>query len=171
MEIKKYLPFENYTLITKLSITEVYDRISKNVEIKNPFSFPSFNHTPQMPFNGQVNADSFKIRRNINYRNSFLPIISGKMSAFSGQTIITIKMRLSIYVSIFISIWLGFVGLFCLGFLIAFFLHSRIGFVPMMIIPFAMFIFGCLLTSWSFKKESKISKEYLASLFEGHEVD
>ena len=108
--------------------------------------------------------------RNINYRNSFLPLITGQVTTFLGQTQVNIKMRPVTIVLIFISFWLGVVGLVCLGILLIGLLKFRQilqeGFSPMLFIPFAMFAFGCLLTHFAFKGESKNSKEFLARLLE-----
>jgi hypothetical protein len=46
---------------------------------------------------------------------------------------------------------------------------SNLVFSPVILIPFGMFAFGCLLTSLAFKGESKNSKDFLAQLFEGQE--
>jgi hypothetical protein len=166
MGIKKYLPFEKFTLTTKLSATELHNRLSKNVGFNSAFSDLFYKSGPEMPYFGKVEAENFKIRRNIRYRNSFLPVISGQVSSFAGKTTIDIKMRLSIYAIVFVSVWLGGVSLFCIGALVLSFMRSQVVFLPMIGISFAMLIFGCQLTSYGFKKESKISKEFLADLLE-----
>lgn len=174
MNLKNKLPFENYTLITKLSIEDVCKRISENIEPKKTaiFSFLSCNSTK--PYEGELVGDSFNISRIINYRNSFLPIIKGQITTSLGQTQIKIKMRPATFVLIFISIWLGIVGLFCIGFLAAGILQIlRHGFSPIelfVLFPFGMFLLGYLLTFFAFKSESKKSKEFLARLLEGQEI-
>ena len=84
-------------------------------------------------------------------------------------------MRPHIFTLVFMSFWLGIVGLVCLAFLafgIAQFRQVlKRGFSPMNLIPFGMFIFGFGLITVSFKTESRNSKEFLATLFEAHEMN
>ena len=170
MILKNVLPFENYVLTTKLSVDEVLKRIADNIQQKPGFSFPTFSRNYTKPYTGEISGTTFTMSRNINYRNSFLPVITGQISTYLGQTQINIKMRPIIFVLIFISFWLGIVGLVCIGMLLAgLFQIKQIlqnGFSPMILIPFVMFAFGCLLTHFAFKEESKNSKEFLARLLE-----
>jgi hypothetical protein len=170
MILKKVLPFENYILTTKLSIDEVLKRVADNIQQKQSFSFSTSNRNYTKPYTGQIIGMTFTMNRNINYRNSFLPVITGQITTYLGQTQINIKMRPVIFVLIFISFWLGIVGLVCLGTLLVGLLQFRQilqnGFSPMLLIPFGMFAFGCLLTHFAFKGESKNSKEFLATLLE-----
>jgi hypothetical protein len=174
MNLKNILPFENYTLTTKLPVQEVVKRLSENVETKKKtfFSFTARNTTK--PYEGRILSDIFTINRVINYRNSFLPVITGHITSFPGQTQINIKMRLATFVLIFISFWLGVVALVYIGTLIAAVVQLqgilRHGFSPMVLIPFAMLLFGSLLTIFAFKGESKNSKDFLAELLEGQET-
>jgi hypothetical protein len=170
MILKKVLPFENYVLTTRLSSDEVLKRVSDNIQQKQSFSFSTFNRNYAKPYTGQISGTTFTMTRNINYRNSFLPVITGQISTYLGQTQINIKMRPVIVVLIFISFWLGIVGLVCIGMLSAGLLQFKQilqnGFSPMLLIPFGMFAFGCLLTHFAFKGESKNSKEFLARILE-----
>lgn len=173
IKLKKYLPFENYVLTTELSIDEVYKKLSDNIEPKKTFRISMFNNNSTKPYEGEITKNSFNISRIISYRNSFLPIIHGEISTFLGKTQINIKMRPVIFVLIFMSFWLGIVGLVCLVTLLFGLLSfSQIlqkGFSPMLLIPFVMFILGSLLTNLAFKAESKKSKEFLATLLIGQE--
>ena len=62
------------------------------------------------PFEGEVTADGFRISRSINYRNSFLPVITGRFSASDRGTRIEIRMSLHPAVVIFAFVWLSGVG-------------------------------------------------------------
>jgi hypothetical protein len=170
MILKNVLPFENYVLTTRLSAEEVLKRIADNVQQKQDFSFSTFNRNYTKPYTGQIIGTNFTMSRNINYRNSFLPIVKGQITTYLGQTQVNIKMRPVIVVLIFISFWLGVVGLVCIGMILAGLLQFKQilhnGFSPMLFIPFGMFAFGCLLTHFAFKGESKNSKEFLARLLE-----
>jgi hypothetical protein len=173
MNLKKYLPFENYVMTSKLSVEEVKRRLADNIEPKKSLRLSVFNRGSNKPYEGQILGDTFTISRIINYRNSFLPVITGHISTFLGKTQINVKMRPVTFVLIFISLWLGIVGLACLGIilvgLIQFKQVLQNGFSPMILIPFGMFLFGCLLITLAFKAESKKSKKFLEQLFEGQE--
>ncbi len=170
MNFRNILPFENYILKTKLSVDEVLNRLADNIQKEQGFVFSNFNNNYTKSYSGQIIGMTFRMSRNINYRNSFLPVITGQISTCIGQTQISIKMRPVTFVLIFISFWLGIVGLVCIGMLIAGLLQLKQilqnGFSPMLLIPYGMFAFGCLLTHFAFKGESEKSKEFLARLFE-----
>lgn len=156
--------------MTKLSVDEVLRRLAENIQVKQGFSFTSFSRSYSKPYTGQIVGATFTMRRNTNYKNSFLPVITGQISTCFGQTQVNIRMRPVTYVLIFISFWLGIVGLVCLGLLFIGFLQFRQiiqnGFSPLLFIPFVMFAFGCSLTNFAFKREIENSKMFLASLLE-----
>jgi hypothetical protein len=170
MNLKKYLPLESYVLISKLSVEEALRRLADNVEPKKSFGLSMFNSSSNKLYEGQILGNTFSISRIINYRNSFLPVITGDISTYLGETQIKMKMQPVTFVLIFISVWLGIVGLVCLGIilvgLIQFKQILQNGFSPMILIPFTMFLFGCLLTTLAFKAESRKSKEFLERLFD-----
>lgn len=170
MPSNKYLPFEHYVLTSKLSVEEIKKRLADNIEKNRIFRFSGFSHNTSKPYEGQIEGDKFTISRVINYRNSFLPVIKGSVSSYLGKTQIDVKVRPTIFVLIFISIWLGLVGLVCMGIIIIGLFQFqdilRNGFSPMVFIPFGLFVFGSLLTYFGFKIESKKSKTFLMSLFE-----
>ena len=171
MNLKKYLPFENYILTSYLPAYEIEKRIAANIEPKSTSIFSGFNRNSTKPYEGQLVDKNFTISRIISYRNSFLPIIKGNISTYLGETQIRIKMRPATFVLVFMSLWLGIVGLVCIGIifigLLSFEALLQNGFSLLLLIPFAMFIFGALLITLAFRAESKKSKEFLATLFEG----
>ena len=173
MHLENILPYEQFTLISKLSKDEVRKRISDNIEHRKGLQFSLFRRSSLKPYEGQIFGDSFKINRIIQYRNSFLPIVTGNISTFPGKTHISVKMKLANVVLIFVSIWLGVVGLVCLGMFLALFLQFQQfvqkPFSPELLIPFGMFAFGCLLTTLSFKYESKKTKKFLTDILEAQE--
>jgi hypothetical protein len=170
MLLKNVLPIEKYVLTTNLSVDEVLKRIADNIQHRQEFNFSTLSRNYSKPYTGEINGTSFSMTRNINYRNSFLPIIKGHIMPCFGQTQVNIKMRPTIFALIFISFWLGIVTLFCIGLLLVGLLRFRqilqTGFSLGFLIPFAMFVFGCVLLYFSFNRESKISKDFLATLLQ-----
>lgn len=172
MNLKNLLPFDNFRLVTKLASAEVKSRIERSIEPEQYFNLSLFNNR-QMPYEGELIGDSFKISRVINYRNSFLPIIRGEIYEGIGQTEVVINMRPVVFVIIFMSVWLGVIGMVCLGAVILAIIQitrtSTISFSPLVLIPFFMFAFGCCLMLIPYKIESRKSKAFLKQLLEAEE--
>lgn len=109
---------------------------------------------PDVPFIGHVGDDSFTIRRNIHYRNSFLPQISGRI----GPTLTGARVQILMYVH-------PFVGLFMVFFLTAggytaFTKHSTSRFPP-----WGLFAFGVALIVGGFFPEALIARRKLTAVF------
>ena len=56
-------------------------------------------------FTGTVNADGFRIMRTISYRNSFLPLIEGRLRATPHGSEVRLRMRLIYPVLVFIAVF------------------------------------------------------------------
>ncbi len=168
MKLAKILPYENFTFTTKLPLNIVMERLTKNVSPKSTNVF-SFNRDMSKTYTGKILANSFEISRVINYKNSFLPNINGTLNTFLGKTEIAIKMKPFTMVIVFMSIWLGFVGLACMGVIGYYLLNTKsiLSFNFFTLVPFIMFIFGCLLVSIPFRLEANKSKAFLLQLLEG----
>lgn len=174
MNLKKYLPFENFTLTTKLTFEEINKRLENSIEEKKRtfFSFSRLNSLK--PYEGFIKNNSFVMSRIIHYRNSFLPIISGEIVNINEHSTININISLTKFTKFFVGFWLGIVGLVCLISLLFGLLSInnilKHGFSPFALIPFGMFIFGFCLVYFGFKYESKISKTFLIDLLKGQIV-
>jgi hypothetical protein len=172
MNFKNFLPFDNVKLLTKLTVTEVQRRIESITEPRKNFRFSIFENRSK-PYEGDVVGTSFEISRIINYRNSFLPIIKGDISTDMGQTAVIIKMWPVLFVLVFMSFWLGVVGLVCIGIIISALIQFKQflpnGFSLGLLIPFAMFTFGSGLITIAYKVESQKSKAFLKQLLEAEE--
>lgn len=72
-------------------------------------------------------------------------------------------MHLHIFARLFMYIWLGLVSVVCLVILPFFFIKKE--FEPMLLIPFAMLLFGVVLPRLAFALESKISVKDFEELF------
>ena len=171
-KFSRFLPFEKYTIRTGLSQEEVTKRLRRITESTKPFTlniFKAFNSSGA-EYLGQVSERSFKISRVISYRNSFLPVIEGKVSTYLHKTEIEISMTLNLFVKVFLIIWFSLLGIptvFILFVLIRRLIHFYFkDFSPFLLIPVGMFIFGYLLTVLAFKPEARISKSRLNELFE-----
>jgi hypothetical protein len=168
MNFTNLLPFEKYVLATDLSVEEVLKRLAGCMQSESDYSWSSFRRIYIKPYRGAVSGLTFRMIRNINYRNSFLPVINGRVTSMSGRTEVMISMRPAYFVLVFMAFWLGMTGLVCIGIIVAGIAQFREilhnGFSPVVFIPFAMFAFGSGLTFFAFKAESKVSKQFLADL-------
>ncbi len=67
-------------------------------------------------FVGTVKERSFKIGRHIEYRNSFLPILRGRIEARpEGGSRVRILMTLNIFIALFMGVWLTFAAFGVIG--------------------------------------------------------
>ncbi|MCL5247783.1 hypothetical protein M4I21_18395 [Cellulophaga sp. 20_2_10] len=157
----KYLPYEKYTFETTLDKEEVFRRISENLEPEQ--TFRSLWSNKQKPYEGKINGNTFRMKRLIRYRNSFLPVLIATVESRGEKNILNVKMRLMHFVLGFMTFWMSGV---LLG-LIAFGAKSIMDeFTPVVLVPFGMLLFGYLLTTLAFKYESKKYKYFIEELLE-----
>lgn len=163
------MPFDKIVFDTKLSQEEVSNRLNAVIEPRKFFRISLSGKKNKMLYEGEIKGTSFKISRIINYRNSFLPVVFGEIISDGNQTRVIIKMRPSKSVIIFMTLWLGLVGLLCLGILISGILQLKqilkTGFSPASLIPFGMFAFGYSLIFFGYRFEAQKTKDFLIKLF------
>jgi len=163
----KYLPYEDFHIITPLKPAEVQALLAKETEPVKQFSFSTlFSRSSGYYFSGYVVNGMFEISRVIDYRNSFLPQIKGSTEAWLNGSRLHITMQLHPAVMAFMFIWMGGVGLAAVAVISAGF--SERSFEPLSLIPLAMFLFGYLLSTGGFKYESRKAKAKLIDLLSGH---
>jgi hypothetical protein len=159
-----FLPTENITYKTKLKEEEILGRLSGFIESENSFRLTFFGSGSTKSYSGHINAGTFDIKRIINYRNSFLPRITGAIEKDFDGTTVKVKMRLHPFTIIFFFIWCGFVGLGCIAFLVEAWASSEL--TPGILVHLGLLIFIYVLTMVAFKIESNKSKKDLQALFE-----
>jgi len=160
----KFLPTENITYKTKLKEEQIMGRLSDLIEPEKTFRFGIFSSGSTKSYEGQINAGTFDIKRIIGYRNSFLPRINGIIEKDYDGINIKVKMRLPVFVIVFLCFWCGGVGLACIVILTQSFGNSE--FNPATLIPFGMLLFVYGLTMVAFKFESNKSKRDFQRIFE-----
>lgn len=161
----KYLPFENITYRSKLDADVIIEKLKKEIEPRKTFRMTGvFGNSNHKPYEGSIEGKTFNISRIIRYQNSFLPKIKGDVNKDINGTRINVKMRLHLFVIIFMFIWFGGVGFGCFTVLSIAFIKKS--FDAIYLLPFGMLLFGYLLVTLGFKYESIKSKKYLSQLFE-----
>ncbi|MFP3598116.1 hypothetical protein [Chryseobacterium sp. SIMBA_029] len=155
----KYLPFEHIVYTTNLSKRDIIKRLSDCMETKGS-GFTSNNKSTK-EYEGFIDDHHFEMNRIIRNRNSFLPQISGSIQENNNETQIEVKMKLHVFVLIFLVFWCSFILFFLTTILIA---VEKISFD--VLIPIGMLLFAYALSMFGFKTESMRSKEDLKKIFE-----
>lgn len=155
----------HYHLQTNLNESEVMNLLKKNVDQESKNIEVGFGNSSSKRFIGKIKKDTFEARLALRYRNSFTPILFGKIEASNnGSTDIFLKLRPHLGVKFFFLFWfLVFVGgtvSLSLSELIAgnFFSITHL----FVLIPISVFF----LFTYLFKKEVKLSKETLILLLD-----
>jgi hypothetical protein len=160
-----FLPFEKFVIESALSKKEAIIELMKNIEAEKTIRL--WNKSGTKEFEGHLRGNEFKIQRIINYRNSFLPIIKGKVETIGDKARLIIDMRLQIFVIIFMSIWFGSVGLF---FLVSLFNDADDFSIDSILFPGGMLLFGYLLTMGGYLFEANRAKDILLDITKGRIV-
>ena len=117
-------------------------------------------------FNGTIADNTFRLQRNIQYRNSFLPVIRGRVDPTETGSEIHLKMSIPPLVIVFMAVWFAFVVLACLATIFG----TIFGDSPFpllgRLLPWGMLLFGILLAVVPFRIEAQKAQEKLESLLQ-----
>lgn len=149
------MPFLRFAFSTPLSPRQVASRLAFITSIEP--SWWSRRNGCSATFFGTVGESSFKLRRNVDYRNSFLPTIYGVVSDDTAGTRIKVSMYLHPLVALFMMVWFGGLGFGAVEIAAAepFALHGPAA------IPMAMVVFGIAMTVCGFFPEAFIAKRII----------
>src|SRR5580693_5061886 len=111
------MPYSSFHLSVPAQAEVVAERIRSIVSPAPTFwgTLGSSWRRPQgavSPFLGSVENLSFKIRRNIQYRNSFLPIIRGKIVPTPTGSRVDVFMHMHPFSVVFMMVWFGIILFF-----------------------------------------------------------
>jgi hypothetical protein len=153
-----YLPYEKYQIESTLSLDSIEGKLNQNVETN--ISAISYRYLGIKPFRGHIGKNYFKVWRIIKYRNSFLPVITGKLCPTETGSKIEVFLRLNYSVMIFWALWM----LAAICFLIMF-IFILAGVEKLFsLVPLFMIVFGYLLCMIPFNIESSKAKEILKEI-------
>ncbi|MET0945988.1 MAG: hypothetical protein ABWY22_11305 [Flavobacterium sp.] len=171
--IKKLLPFEKLVYHSTLSKEELVIRLQNEIEAEKSFGFRALKFSYSKPYIGKINSNRFEIKKVVNYRNSFLPVIKGEIKDGINGAKIDVKMGLVDFVKAFMILWLIGVSFGCIGALYSLIftdtVNSEAGFF--MFIPFAMLLFGIAMVSFGFKAESQKSIKDLEGILQAKIIE
>ena len=112
------MPFYRFQIDVNVPPQLVVERL-KSIVGEKPGFWKSMGWTSREPasppFIGSVQENSFRIRRDIRHRNSFLPLIWGRIVATGTSTRVSVTMFIHPLVAVFMTFWLGMVGKFALS--------------------------------------------------------
>lgn len=101
-----------FTIETKLSKDEILKIIEQNA---SEFRTSIFNQNNGEYFNGKIFENSFRIRRNIHYRNTGLPEVNGKIEETESGSKVHIKIAQPLGIRLIKWFWFIAVGGFCIN--------------------------------------------------------
>jgi len=166
MKLLSYcVPYTRLSLRSSLPPNEIAALFGSKIE---PWQWMRFSGGGNR-FQGSLTSDKFTVSRVIGYRNSFLPIIAGKIEPAEGGAIVRLVFRLHLAAAIFMAIWFGGVLLGCLAATVALIL-GKIHPHPTLLIPFGMLAFGIALVCGGFWFETLKQKPMLLELFQATEI-
>ncbi|MDE1151440.1 MAG: hypothetical protein PW788_02790 [Micavibrio sp.] len=118
-------------------------------------------------FMGSCADGKFSLRRDINYRNSFLPFITGTITAdeAGAGTRVNVRMKMHTFVLLFMVVWLCGVAMACGVFSLSAVtghppMHQT-GAFPFTLVPFGMLAFGLALPAFCFIPEANKAEKFL----------
>jgi len=150
----KYLPFENITLHTQLSVEEVIERLSENLE---PRKYSPFNNrTLKKIFAGHIEHNTFNISRWVRYGKYSNTIIKGELYE-DGNTATTIEVKVRLHLLICIIVIFACSTLLITGFIPNY---------PFLIQNLFTILFIYVIIIGQFNRDSTQSKKHLVELFE-----
>lgn len=145
----KFWPADDLVFVTALDEKEVRHRMLLLVKARNA------------SYTGDVNGNNFRIRRDIQYRNSFLPIVSGTIEPGIGTTMLRVKMRMHLFVTVFEVLWLTISFSFAL---LALFQPAR----EAVVFPLMFCVGGYAMAMIAFYLEARIVKRDFRNTFAAH---
>ncbi len=154
------LPYERFVIETRLTPGQVAERLREVTAPGRRLRLRS--SAGGKAFEGTVSDLEFRLTRVIGYRNSFLPVVRGRIEDAPDGARIEVSMRLHPAVFGFMALWFGFLTIIlAVIFAIA---SIRQTFSPFFLVPLGIYAFGYALTTGGFKLESRRSREQLEAM-------
>lgn len=169
----KLIPQENLVYNSNLQPAELTEELRKHIHNVKRLNINWYYDHTGASYNGTVTENQFQISRVINYRNSFLPVITGKIEETTSGSRVHIEMQLTKVVKYFSIFWLTGVLFAFIAMLTGIFPESPNNQTPPFVpfIPLGMLIIATVAMNWGFKYESKKSKKDLEKILKANPVN
>jgi hypothetical protein len=157
--LTKVLPFEKIAYHSHLNKEELTKHLFSQFEQEKAFGFGAAKTVYSKKYIGNVYENQFEVKRAINYRNSFLPIIKGIIKEDLRGSKIDVTMNLNPVVKVFMIIWFSGVLVACIFTVVHLTgdKNLQVNPEPFKFIPFLMLLIGAAMVYFGFKVESKKS--------------
>ena len=151
-------PWRRYEFTSRLASAEI-------VAVMQGVTRPRGGSRPQTSreFSGTITTDGFVVSRTIPYRNSFRPVIVGRLEWVPGGTRVRITMRLTWHLLAFWILWMTGVTVGAFTFLTQVQDVQR-KLAPMLIILLGLPVFGYTIATTAFGQDARQAKHRLADL-------
>jgi len=146
------VPFYSTTIKTILSCEQVADLIVKNVD-------SDFTPKSQNEFWGRVELNEFVITRYIKGRNTYLPLVHGKIVSSEEGSKLTLSIKLQPAVVI---VLITFSVVLFISFL-------NMGLIVISVLFLVLFLFHCIMCFWGFMSEKNKAEQWIKSLLKNSE--
>jgi len=149
------MPIYRFKIEARLTSQATIARIKEMVGPRRSFLEQGFwaGGDARPPFIGKVEGDSFRVRRDIRYRNSFLPLIWGRITNQPMGTRVSVTMYIHPIVALFMLVWFSGVVAGVTAFSNP--MH------PLLIVPVGLLVFGIALVCVGFFPEAIKSRRLL----------
>ncbi len=134
-----------FTLRTSLTPEQVKDALNAQVKPGGLFTLDLPRSGDPIAFRGRVRPNQFDIVGRNQFRNSFVPLIHGDVSAIDGGSEIAVKLSMHLYMLTFIVVWF-LVSLVGLGVIVRSVLDSEEPLGPVWLLT--ALPFGGLAAAW-----------------------
>jgi hypothetical protein len=161
------MPFYRFHLETPLAESTAFERIQGLIRPRRSFrewiavNITREDSTVGPPFLGKVGPGTFRLHRDIRYRNSFLPLVWGRIVPTRAGSRIEVTMFLHPLVTLFMIVWFAGLGYM----LVQLWVHRKEA-VPYAVFgPAIMILFGVTLVLVCFIPEAIKAKRLIESAF------
>ena len=148
------LPYKELELFSPFKSEEALEKLSSEIKPIEIRTGPVIFGTTDERFQGNVNGNHFEIRRDISYRNSFLPFIRGTIMPAGKGSVVRVEMRMHPAARKFMRFWLGVIAAMFLGMVLA-----AAG-IACIVIPAFLIAFGVAFMMAGFYPEASIAKDF-----------
>lgn len=160
------LPYKRIVFESSLSQAEASRRLK--LEVANRRLGLQWFERRTEQFEGTVSEADFQIHRIIRYRNSFLPMITGRFIALDQGVRIEVKMKLHVVVLLFSLVWLEGIVSYVMVWGSTQVMAGRIEIATAL--PLAMMLFFLLLVTMMFRIEANKASTLLREIFAAQQV-
>jgi len=156
------LPYRKLILHTRLTPQQCIELLKAGTTIADPECL-RWREPKNTPFLGFIFCDTFKIRRVIDYRNSFLPVINGRIQPIAMGTEIAMTLKPVPLVIAFMCIWFGILLTMFLAALVNGLMQGTIP-QAILVMPIMLLVGGSIMY-FGFDAEYKNAKKALIAIF------